>query len=353
MDAMYRNRLRHEEQLNGVTIKRRAHYIPRRQSLLRRLAYESTFTLHIIPILLRTKSDAVLLVIPSLLSAVAAISVARLKRSRVVLWVQDSMHRGAQQTGLAGGITARTLGSLERFVQNRAHSIIIINEVFRSQVRPTKLGEDKVHLVRNWSFLPPADEDATTIRRRFELPSGPLVLHAGNMGLKQGLDDLIECARLALECGRNDICFTLVGGGSQRQRLTELASGLSNVVFLDTVDNQVYANLLSASDFLIVCEAKGVVDMSLPSKLASYFGASRPILAYVDPRSGTAAELVRLGAESSVVDNSEGPSALLHRIVTESREPEMPEILHSAHINRESRRREALDAISNLLVKED
>lgn len=74
----------------------------------------------------------------------------------------------------------------------------------------------------------------------------------------------------------------------------------------DTVD---FPDVLAAADVLLVNERASAVDMSLPSKLTSYFSAGVPVLAAVPPDGGTAAEVVRSGG--GVLVAPENPAALL------------------------------------------
>ena len=96
-----------------------------------------------------------------------------------------------------------------------------------------------------------------------------VAMHSGNMGNKQDLGNVIDAARLA--GNREDIRFVLMGDGSQRAALARQAQGLDNVAFLPPAPENEYADLLAAADILLLNERATVKDMSLPSKLTSYF----------------------------------------------------------------------------------
>ena len=106
-------------------------------------------------------------------------------------------------------------------------------------------------------------------------PSRKVVLHAGNMGLKQGLERVVQAAALAADT-HPEMLFVLMGDGSQRAALAELATGLPNLTFMDPVSQGDFMDTLAAADILLVCESPTVLDMSLPSKLTSYMAAGRP-----------------------------------------------------------------------------
>ena len=73
-----------------------------------------------------------------------------------------------------------------------------------------------------------------------------------------------------------------------------------------------FPDVLGAADVLLVSERPSVRDMSLPSKLTSYFAAGRPVVALTRTDGATAAELRRTGA-GLVVPAGEG-GALLHTL---------------------------------------
>jgi glycosyltransferase involved in cell wall biosynthesis len=122
-----------------------------------------------------------------------------------------------------------------------------------------------------------------------------VVLHAGNMGAKQGLDNVVEAARLASE-QLLPVRFVLLGDGHQRKHLEQLAANVGSLEFLPQVSNAKFSAALGAADILLVNELPGVAKMALPSKLTSYFVAGVPVLAATDPDGLTARELESSGA---------------------------------------------------------
>src|SRR5439155_358895 len=109
-------------------------------------------------------------------------------------------------------------------------------------------------------------------------PGEQVVLHAGSMGIKQGLEQVIAAARL-VEAQGAPVRFVLLGDGSQRQTLQHLGRNLRRCSFMDPVPAAQLIDVLAAADVLFVSERSSMRDMSLPSKLTSYFLAARPVLA--------------------------------------------------------------------------
>ena len=144
------------------------------------------------------------------------------------------------------------------------------------------------------------------MRRRLGWAEDDVVaLHSGNMGLKQGLKYLVAAARLASAPVR----VVLMGDGSQRAALEGLGAGVERLSFLPPSDSADFPDVLASADVLVVNERATAVDMSLPSKLTSYFSVGRPVVAAVPAGGGTAAEVDR--SCGGVLVPPEEPVALL------------------------------------------
>jgi len=314
----YRRRLRfREEEPGGVNVRRLRHTVPARQSARSRSAYEATFGLNVLRQRLPWRPDVVLAVIPSLLGAAAAATLARRAGVPLVLWVQDLMGPATAQSGIPGGGRISALTSLlEDRVFRRASQVVVVSDAFRSYVQARGLHEVGLHVVPNWTHVQPSHEDRATVRRRLGWAENELVaLHSGNMGLKQGLDNLVETARLA----SGPLRIVLAGDGSQRAALEQLGTGIAALQMLPPVDEAEFPGLLAAADILLVSERASAVDMSLPSKLTSYFSAGVPVLAAVPPGGGTAREVERSGG--GILVAPEDPQQLLAALESLSADP--------------------------------
>jgi glycosyltransferase involved in cell wall biosynthesis len=140
-----------------------------------------------------------------------------------------------------------------------------------------------------------------------------VVLHAGNMGAKQGLENVIACARIAAARDQR-LFFVMMGDGNQRDALKAMAArdSLPNLRFMTLQPELLYASVLAAADVLLVNQRGTVRDMALPSKLTSYFASGRPVVAAVAPESETAVEIRDSGA--GIVCAPDSPAALLDAI---------------------------------------
>jgi N-acetylglucosaminyldiphosphoundecaprenol N-acetyl-beta-D-mannosaminyltransferase len=109
-----------------------------------------------------------------------------------------------------------------------------------------------------------------------------------------------------------------MGEGSQRRSLESRGRGVERLRFLSFQPEDQVANILAAADVLLVSERATVMDMSLPSKLTSYFAAGRPIVAAVPADGSTAREIER--SRAGVVVPIADPDALNETVVKLSAE---------------------------------
>lgn len=308
---------RRSELVGGVTVQRRLHYVPQPPRGLKRLLSELSFGLRIT--LAKWGSPGVVVAVsPPLFSIALAVLRIRVtpRRPRLIVWVQDVYSFGIAETQEGGKWVERITRRVERATFRAADRVVVIHPKFAELlVREFGVTESKVEVVRNWTHLRPSTPvDAAVARTRLGWPpSGvTLALHTGNMGVKQGLENVIDAARLADERGE-PVQFILVGDGGERQRLECYACGISRLSFLDPLSDDDYRLALAAADVLLVNEKLGVSEMALPSKLTAYFDAGRPIVAATDLAGITASEIST--ADAGVVVPAGDPEALLSGVL--------------------------------------
>ncbi|MFI1166637.1 glycosyltransferase [Streptomyces sp. NPDC020801] len=310
VDPAYAGFWRTTESRGGVTVHRRRHTVPARQTAVRRALFEGSLLAHQLAAPPRMpRPHAVVAQMPSLAGAVAAARIARRHRVPFVPVVQDLMGAAAAQSGISGGDRAAAVAArAERYALGRAALVGVIHDSFRPRVEAMGVDPARIRLVPNWSHVArPSRPRAETRARLGWSDDRPVVLHSGNMGLKQGLEVLVGAARLD-----TGVDFVLMGDGNQRAMLEERARDVPNLHFLPPADEADFPDVLAAADVLAVTQRASVLDMSVPSKLTSYFAAGRPVLASVADEGGTADEVRRSGA--GVLVEPEDPAALLKAV---------------------------------------
>ncbi|MCV7421500.1 glycosyltransferase [Mycobacterium yunnanensis] len=300
------------EHMGGVTVRRQLHYVPASPRGVRRLLSELSFGLRLF-FSLWNRPRVVIAVSPSLFSTAAAVLRIRLTpfRPRLIVWVQDIYTLGLVETGEGSALARRVVRWVESSTLRAADMVVVIHPRFADFVtRDLGVDASAVEVVRNWTHLPPAEPvEKAFAKSVLGWPADvTLAVHTGNMGTKQGLENIVEAARVAdNRCA--SVHFILVGDGGERRALTELARGIERISFVDPLDDAQYRMALFAADVLVVNEKPGVSAMALPSKLTSYFAAGRPVVAATDLGGITASEVA--AADAGVVVPAGCPEELL------------------------------------------
>ncbi|MHC1560641.1 glycosyltransferase family 4 protein [Actinomycetospora sp. C-140] len=289
--------LRRREIDSGVPVTRVRHPVPHVPSALRRIVMDAAFTAHATAIGRQgaRRPDVVIAVSPVLLTVLAGLRWKRPGRTALGVVTQDLYSRAITETGIAPAGAGQAAAKLEGWLLAQADGVAVVHEKFVDRVAALGVDRTSVSVIPNWSHVGVGAGDRATTRRSLGWRDDEtVVLHAGNMGLKQGLDNVVDTARLADHEG-SAARFVLLGDGNQRAALRERAAGVERVQFLDPLPEDRFPDALAAADILLVNEATTVAEMSAPSKLTSYFTAGRPVVAATWERSAAAAEICRSG----------------------------------------------------------
>lgn len=292
--AAYRNE-RWSDDGAGVQVTRCPLWVPSQPGTLKRLLHLASFALTSLPVLwarLRARPDVLVVVVPTLFVAPAALGLARMYCVPAWLHVQDfeldamfSLGMGAQ----AGGLRRVALGVESRLMRTfgRASSITpkMIDRLVSKGVAPERCVE-----FPNWVDLDavyPLTGGSNGFRTELGIADDEfVVLYAGNMGEKQGLEIVLDAARSMQ--GHRHIRFVFAGDGAARRRLQAAAEGMDRVQWLPLQPSGRLNELLSAADIHVLPQRADAADLVMPSKLTGMLASGRATL-------GTAALATQLG----------------------------------------------------------
>ncbi len=280
------------EDYPNLSLVRVDHFVPRKQSNVARLLMELSFGFKV-SLKERLDGELIVLVSPALLSSAIVFLKIKITRNnaKTVLWVQDLYEQGLRETASGGKLSSLVIGKIENWLLKSVDQVVFAHKAFEQA--KTELAEllQEATSIPNWGqfdFQPLEDSENT--REKYSLSTNRLVLHIGNMGVKQGLENVVLAAQEA-EKQKIAVQFLLVGGGNQIEKLKELAAGCKRISFIPPVSDQELSNLLNAADILLVNEKPGVKEMSMPSKLTTYFQTGVPVLVCSEADSIAAREI--------------------------------------------------------------
>jgi colanic acid biosynthesis glycosyl transferase WcaI len=189
---------------------------------------------------------------------------------------------------------------LERICYARADAVTVLSDDLKENISPRVNDPSKVRVIPNFvdtEWISPASP-ANAYRRQYGLSKRFVVMYAGNVGLSQSLDLVLDAA--AALAHEKEIVFVINGGGAGKAGLERRARGMDNVVFVDMQPTERLPEVLAAADLHLVVLKRGLARSSVPSKTFSILAAGRPLIASVDRGSEVARVVERAGAGLAV-----------------------------------------------------
>jgi colanic acid biosynthesis glycosyl transferase WcaI len=316
---------RQDEQHAEVAVRRLRHYVPANPTGPSRVLSEISFAARALAAGV-ARPDVIVTVSPALIPVLSARALARRWGIPLGVVVQDLYSRAMVEVGLLGGRSGGHAARLESFALKGADGVVAIHQRFaETMVGSLGVEPDRISVIRNWAHVQPPTGRREETRRELGWGSETVVLHAGNMGAKQGLHHVVEAAALA-DWSDERLRIVLMGNGNQRRDLERRAQGSRGIDIIDGVRQSAFTDVLAAADVLLLHESPGIVEMCVPSKLTSYFAAGRPVLAATSPGSAAAYEISASGA-GTVVDPGD-PAALLGALSSLISEPSFDAMGH-------------------------
>lgn len=231
------------------------------------------------------------------------------QRWEAVVWYSPSIFHGPlvrklkRQSGCKGYLIIRDIfpewavdlgilrpGLAYRFFQWIAHQQYNVADIIGVQT-PGNLGYFKqwyegrqgrsLEVLQNWLDKPASARCRIRIAET-QLAGRKILVYAGNMGIAQAMDILLEVA--ARMRARDDIGFLFVGRGGDAKRLKESASerGLDNVLFRDEIDPDEISDLYDQCAAGIVALDPRHKSHNIPGKFLTYMQNGLPVLANVN-----------------------------------------------------------------------
>ncbi|MEN9573055.1 MAG: hypothetical protein RL514_910 [Verrucomicrobiota bacterium] len=288
-------RLFRTDEANEVTVHRCWHYVPRRPGTLKRIVHEASFVgTSLLRLLCLPRADVLVVVSPPLLLGAAAWLLTRVKPAPVVFHVQDMQPDAALGLGmLKPGRFMRMLYALEAFAYARAARVSAISRGMLKAMTGKGVSAERQIYFPNGVVLPDTKPESGRFRARHGLRADDfMAVYSGNLGVKQGLEVLIEAAARVTN---PRIQIVICGDGAMRSRLEERVRELKlgNVRLLELQSEPHYLEMLVDADLTLVTQQSGSGAFFFPSKLLRSLALARPVLTVADDQS----ELARALAE--------------------------------------------------------
>ncbi|GJL65529.1 MAG: glycosyltransferase WbuB [Nitrospirales bacterium] len=306
-------------------------WVPSKPSGLTRILHLASFALSSFPVMMRQifwKPDVVWAVEPAFVCAPAAWLTAKLSGASSWLHVQDFEMDTALNLGLIRSAWFKRLAiNLEHWLMKKFDRVSTISAGMLQNLTDKGVESGRQILFPNW-----VDVDAikpmtgvNNFREQSDWGDDTVVLlYAGNMGEKQGLELLVKAAgileerEVRQELPGKSIRFLLCGDGMAKDRLQKMASGLNMIHWLPLQPIDKLNELLNCADIHLLPQSASVADLVMPSKLTGMLASGRPTIATTHSET----EVYRVVNNCGIAVLPDNVSTLVEAIVALANDPE-------------------------------
>ena len=205
------------------------------------------------------------------------------RHANITLNVQDIFpyNAGYSRSIKRNGFVFKVMAAFQRRGYKIVDHIITISEDMKDTLVQDGTPAEKIDVIYNWSYQDePYDQDKLdmTVPDRLFDKRYFNVVYAGNIGVMQNVDILIDAARLMMD--DNDVWFHIIGNGVYKDKLEVRAKeyGLTNISFWPMQPPESAPSIYTAADVNVIPLVKDVYKTALPSKTATCLACGKPII---------------------------------------------------------------------------
>ena len=217
---------------------------------------------------------------------VLAVVAARLKRAKLIVWLQDLYPEVAIELGVRGlrGPLGWALIQLRNMALRGADANVVIGVRMSDRLIAGGVRPFRIHLLPNWSddSIEPLRSADSNSRKEWGIKDDVFVFgYSGNLGRAHEAETLLGAAKLLQH--RQDICFLFVGSGHESHYLKRAIAeaGLENFVFQPHQPRDQLSHSMAASDAHWLSLRPELEGLIVPSKFYGIASAGRPVVAIV------------------------------------------------------------------------
>lgn len=176
--------------------------------------------------------------------------------------------------------------SMERFGYRNADAIITISEDMRCNILNKGTADKKVFVVPNWidtDTIRPVPREVNRLFDELNMPRDRFyIVYAGNIGYVQGIDSIIEAAKMLKK--EKDIHFVIFGNGSEENKIRQMINAyeLTNVSMYSLFGADRVSEVYSMGDVSLVTCKPGTGGAGMPSKTWTIMATGTPVLGFFD-----------------------------------------------------------------------
>ena len=235
-------------------------------------------------IALREKYDLAFATTTPLTVGIPVIAASWLRRKKYVFEVRDLWPELPREMGvITNPLVLSGLSALEFLSYRNATKLVALSPGIAAGIERRGVEQAQIAMIPNGCDIE-IFQDTTVERWR---PAGVsesdlMAVFSGTHGMANGLDAVLDAAKLLSERGRTDIKIVLIGEGKLKPALVERAKNekIDNVIFHDAVGKAKLAGLLQSADLGIqsLANVPAFYYGTSPNKFFDYIAAGLPVI---------------------------------------------------------------------------
>jgi len=232
------------------------------------------------------KYDIVYATSPPLFVGLSGYMISKLKKNKLIFEVRDLWPESAVVIGELKNRRAIQLSEwLERICYENANKIVVVTRGIHDRLIGKDVDPDKLRIVPNGANVEMFSFSAAndSFKKELGYQGKFIILYAGIIGLAQGIETLVEVAKLLKN--EENMLFLFVGEGPLKEKLLKLQKTyeLNNLCIIDEMPGKKVFKYTAAADVCLVPLKKvDIFKSALPSKMFDAWACGRPIILTVD-----------------------------------------------------------------------
>ena len=235
-------------------------------------------------IALREKYDLAFATTTPLTVGIPVIAASWLKRKKYVFEVRDLWPELPREMGvITNPLVLSGLSALEFLSYRSATKLVALSPGIAAGIERRGVDPTQIAMIPNGCDIE-IFQDTTVEKWR---PAGVsdsdlMAVFSGTHGMANGLDAVLDAAKLLSERGRTDIKIVLIGEGKLKSALVERAKNekIDNIIFHDPVGKAKLAGLLQSADLGIqsLANVPAFYYGTSPNKFFDYIAVGLPVI---------------------------------------------------------------------------
>jgi glycosyltransferase involved in cell wall biosynthesis len=275
------------DQFEDIDVHRSWIYVSKNRSVISRLLNYFSFTFSSMFYAGRIKGnfDYLMVESPPLFLGISAWWISKRKRAKMVFNVSDLWPESAEKLGVITNRTFLKMATLlEEWLYKKAFMVTGQTQGIVADIKK-RFPNKTVHWLPNgvdesiFSFQRTVD-----VRKQLQFSEDDfLIMYGGIIGLAQGLDVILDAAKLIP--AESKITYLLLGDGPEKKRLQQrvIDEQITRVKFLELVSREVVPSYVDAVDVAVIPLKKMDLFLgAIPSKIFENLALGKPLLLSVD-----------------------------------------------------------------------